>query len=281
MSCDLNITFNELLNEIMMNLSNKILVLEGKSDKKFIKYIQDHYVDEYVLLTVEEVDGDNNKQKVIKMIKTCQQKGFKKVFGLIDKDYDSFNDDLINLPNLYYYTENDLESVLYKINFERMYELISKDKPKKTYLEADEIIKKSLKPFSVLRYINHTKKLKYNFKDFSNYNKFFDKKHTIWVDENKNKKYIYECLRISNEHRDIFDVEYQKFSFDYEKLIKGHDLIEMLVVFINDGKVHNKEKLYNNDIIVELLIAAYKTPKINNCDLIIDNLDYIFAIPNN
>jgi len=275
-----SVKFNELLNEIIMYSPDKILVLEGKNDKSFVEFCQFHYEKKFILFTVEEINSRNNKKLVIDIVKACQEMGYKEVIGLIDKDYDDFENNMCNSENVYYYKGNDLESMLFNNNFESIYKLIARENPIKKFDEAKEIIEKSIKPLSILRYINHSKNLGYSFKDFDGYKKLFDKKDMTYKDEKTAIRSIFSILKVNPEDEIVFCNEYKNFESNYIKLVKGHDLIGMFVFFINCNKIRiNEERDYDKYIILKMLIMSYrKFMKIEN-NFIIDNIGNAFDDP--
>ena len=250
------LTPDDICNQISMNrtlFKGTVLLSEGNTDQRlYQKFIDDDV----------RIIPAHSKSNVINVSNKMAARRDSKVMGIVDRDLDDLKGKKVN-PPLFYTDHRDMEMMLIISNAidDVLIEYADKDRLArfvKQYGEIRDVVISAAFPIGVLMYLSYLRGYNLNFKNLD-FKEFIDRR-TLSVDVSKMVQAVVDNTAGCeiNKRGVIKDLQTQCSSFDdKEKLARGHDSVDILLIGLRDAFGSYNAGLLNVGAVGGALRLAY------------------------
>lgn len=257
------LTIGELVSELLMTMNvcnEKILIVEGTSDKRFWEMLQKCYNMKMGIRVANKKECNSNKEYVIKVIETVNKNVNSKnqIFGVVDYDYDWILKSMVIEEGLFYYKYHDLEvNLILSWGFKMVNQIISSESKR---LESDTLRNYLFEwtcDIGILRLLNRKRDLGFKFTSID-----WKRLAPLYISGLKSDalQVIMNKLQISLGDRTKIQeqmMELKNLKYPIEYICNGHDMVRLLSVLTVDFISTQRVNKYDEKHLTELLTLAY------------------------
>lgn len=256
------------------------LLLRARNNKLTVIYVEGNTDFDYFYNFFDKskchIEGCRGKSTVIQIINKSNERKYKGVIGILDKDYDQLLSRLQIIPNLFYTDEHDMECMILKTEvFERLINKFTDSKKcKNINLEEDQIQSEIIsigKKMGAIRRYNELFNLGISFKEL-NFEDYLDDE--LLFDVDKIIEIILRAYRFSDPVQVEEDLN-KEISIDYDtwQVCRGHDITELVKIFFtrdglpNIGNPKSQKEINTLEKVEDLIQIAYGTNDFKRTEL--------------
>lgn len=252
-------TMNPLteINMLLKDTDGKIIFLEGETDICFFKTM----LSCPRKIFYKPLGG---WEKIVQRVREVNQAGLTRVCGVIDKDYhDILDDGILEIDNLFYTDENDIESILFYSNcYEKFLDVYCSFEKTTSLLDVRQCILAAATPIGALRYVS----LKYDENLWFNgvEHKDFIKKDTLTTDVNKLINKIYGRTKAKGNKpklqlQQVCEMIEEAIAENSpNQLCNGHDILAIISLGTQKVLASHSATTYPPDAVFRHLLMAYE-----------------------
>lgn len=265
-----HITPERTANAIMQDTSftGAYLVVEGMKDYKFYS----KFIDVDKAVQIKQVGG---KEKVKEVIELLNQRGFDRQVGVVDSDFDKILNNAAHVQNLYTTDYHDIEVMMFKSNaLDTVLNIYVKKEKLENFLDGrkiEDVIIYISKKIGLLKLGNKVNNLGLCFKPERvdgnplKYREFISDRDLTFQGDEK----MILTVRNYSQNRGTIIADIEKINstlkevsvktYDLEQLVNGHDLTNILYLFMKKVLRSTNRSLFDYNTIEDSLIMSYES----------------------